>query len=61
MKRALHTLIRLLGYLSILLLVVGLFFGIFEKQDTAALFAIPGAGAGFIFIFSSLIYWIMSP
>ena len=61
MKRLLLSLIRQLGCMTILLLLIGLFFAISEKQDTAALFYIPGLGAGLIYIFSSLIYWYMDP
>ena len=62
MKRPLHTLIRLLGCMTMLLFLVALFFGIiFQKQDTVAFFAVTGSIAGIISIFSSLIYWIMSP
>ena len=63
MKRPLHTLIRLLGCMTILLFLTGLFFGIFfrGKEDTAGLLGAIGSIAGMIYVISSVIYWYMDP
>ena len=56
MKRLLHTLIRQLGCMTILLFLVGLIFGIFfEDQDTAGFFGAIGSIVGFIYICSGFI------
>ncbi len=57
MKKLLGKLISLLGCMTILLFLAGVFFGIFlENQDTAGFLGATGAVAGLIFIFSGLIY-----
>ena len=62
MKRLLGKLIRLLGCMTMLLFLTGLFFGIFlEKQDTAGFLGVTGAIAGLIYIFSGFIYTVMIP
>ena len=60
MKRPFFILIRLLGCMAILLLLTGLFFGIFEKQDTAVLLGILGAVASGIYFCSIFIYWTIT-
>ena len=50
MKKTLEKIIKAMGYMTILLLLACLIFGIFEKKDTASLLAITGAGTGFLYM-----------
>ena len=60
MKRPLGKLIRLLGCMTILLYLIGLFFGIFfEDQDTAGFFGAIGSVAAFIYLILGFIYTVM--
>ena len=62
MKRLLGKLIRLLGCMTMLLFLTGLFFGIFlEKEDTAGFLGAIGGIAGLIFTVSGLIYTLLIP
>ena len=58
MKRPLYTLIRLLGCMTILLYLAGLFFGIFfpEKQDTLGFFVFTGFITGIIYVSLGFIF-----
>lgn len=61
MKKTLEKFIKLMGYMTILLLLAGLIFGISEKKDTASLFAITGAGTGFLYMICGFFCAIINP